>query len=606
MTLKTDPHEAHGSDGPKNPPQARALQSLADAPPISPRRRRSDQARWRKRLVLLLLLGATGTVVGMYGKALWNQILLITGEKNTDQPLDIQTYTVKRGPLRIAINEQGKLRAVKSHAITFGTNGKITFLAPAGSKVKKGDLVATLDKTEYEQRKTSLLTELETQKAALAVAQQAVPIARSDGTAAVAAAKTRAEEAALGLKQYKAIDVPKKLSDFESQLTEARNKLADAQKKKAETQAQLDEKLLEEGTEKKSIEQQIDLQKQTIASMEKSLTTLENQRKLFRAYNYPQDLKAKQQAVDNSMLEVNKAEIKAAGDALQKEAEVKRAQNSVDRYASEIKQLDENLAKCSAFSPADGLVYYGSEDMMRYGGDIESRIRVGAEWYSNEPIMTIPDISSFQVSVPIAEVYRGRVTPGMTATITVEAVPGLTLKGSLASIASVARSRTSWDSASPQFYDATINLDASDPRMVQGMTVRVEIITAELPAVLHTPIEAVFNEGGQTVVFQWRLAAGKGFAEKWPVLTGQTNDHSVEIRKGLTEADNILLSRPPAFVTPQNYRDLVEAVAPPPEPLPTTVPATSSTNPDTLPATLPATTPSAPQTAPATAPVLMK
>jgi multidrug efflux pump subunit AcrA (membrane-fusion protein) len=275
----------------------------------------------------------------------------------------------------------------------------------------------------------------------------------------------------------------------------------------------------------------------------------------------------------------------------------------MEHYAAEIKDIDDNIAKCSAFAPADGLVFYGSEEMMRYG-DVNDRIRVGSEWYSDGPIMTIPDLSAFQVEVAIAEVYRGRVSQGMPAAVTVEAVPGLVLNGSLLTVASVARNKISWDSSSPQVFDATLALTQVDPRMVQGMTVKVEITTAEFSDVLSAPIEAVFNEGGKPAVFKWIEADGKGHAEKWPVQTGQVNDHFVEIRMGLNEGDRLLLSRPAVFITPRNYREMADAVAPAPEPPP--IPVATSTAPaaTTAAALAPgaATAPASPAIAPAVAP----
>ncbi|HVT81060.1 MAG TPA: hypothetical protein VHM90_10420 [Phycisphaerae bacterium] len=572
MTRTSDSEETGGEERPSR--AARKVQGLADAPPIVPRRRRNSRgARWRKRIIMLLILAAAGTAGAYYGKPMWDKAHL--GASDKDGPANIQTYTVKRGPLRISIVEEGKLRAVKSYPVIFGVNGKITYLVEAGSKVKKGDLVASLDKKQYDERRALMVTDLETQKAALAVAEQAVPIAKSNADAAVAAAVTKAEEAALALKTYQSIEAPKKLSEFENQLNESRTKLSDATKKKTEAQSQLDEKLLDEGEEKKSMEQQIDLQKQTISSLQKVQAALESERKLYKAYTYPQDIKSKQQALANAQLEVTKAQTTASSEMLQKEADVKKARSLMDHYAAEIKEIDDNISKCSAFAPADGLVFYGSEEMMRYG-DINDRIRVGSEWYSDGPIMTIPDLSAFQVAVSIAEVYRGRVTTGMPATVTVEAVPGLVLNGSLATVASVARNKIPWDSSSPQVFDATLSLSQIDPRMVQGMTVKVEVTTAEFSDVLTVPIEAVFNEGGKPAVFKWVEAEGKSHAEKWPVQTGQVNDHFVEIKMGLNEGDHVLLSRPMNFVTPRNYRELADAVAPPPDPVPASVPASSA------------------------------
>src|SRR6185295_4977230 len=152
-------------------------------------------------------------------------------------------------------------------------------------------------------------------------------------------------------------------------------------------------------------------------------------------------------------------------------------------------------------APADGLVFYGNSDSDRYYTPID-QIKVGGDWYSpDSPIMSIPDLSSFLVNFPVAEVYRGRVSTGMTATATIDAIPGLVLKGKLTTLASVSRNKVQYDSSSPPVYDATLSLESVDPRMVAGMTVQVEIVTASLKDVIFVPVEGVYNEEGKTAVF---------------------------------------------------------------------------------------------------------
>src|SRR5687767_5151481 len=58
----------------------------------------------------------------------------------------------RKGDLRVSVSEEGKLRAVKSHTIFPQLRGssRITFLAPEGSTVKKGDLLVSLDKKPFE------------------------------------------------------------------------------------------------------------------------------------------------------------------------------------------------------------------------------------------------------------------------------------------------------------------------------------------------------------------------------------------------------------------------------------------------------------------------
>jgi hypothetical protein len=203
------------------------------------------------------------------------------------------------------------------------------------------------------------------------------------------------------------------------------------------------------------------------------------------------------------------------------------------------------------------------------------QIKVGADWYSNYPIMSIPDLSSFLVDVPIPEVYRGRVRMGMPATVLVDAIPGLVLSGKLTSVSSVSRPKFQADSTSPPVYDAVLALDVADPRMVAGMTVRVEISTANLPNVMYVPVEGVFNEEGKTASFIWvdGKNEGEGYLEKRPVLTGQSNDHFVEVKNGLHEGDRLALSRPASHVTPTNYREQVDAMFPAATTMPSTAPS---------------------------------
>jgi multidrug resistance efflux pump len=542
-----------------NPP-ARALQGLTDAPPITPRRSRPSRGRkWGRRLAGMLMVAA-GVAAGWYWQG--DAVLAALSPKTAAGLGNVQTYTVKRGELRITMVEEGKLRAVNNYTIRMGTSGKITWLAEAGAKVKKGDKLATIDSKQYEDQKKSMEADLDTQQKQLEIAEKAVPIAESNGKAAIAVAQTSLGTAELALKQYTTIDVPKKLNEMETAINDARTKLSDQQKKRADLQRQIDE-MLSEGQEKTKLENDIALAKQTEASLKKTVANADDQRKLFRSYNYPQDVKTKTRAVENAKLEVQKAQVQAENDLLAKKAEVQRIKNTIMRTQNNIKQYEDYIGKSTATAPADGLVFYGGPDLDRYGISADS-IRVGADWYSSYPIMSIPDLSAFQVAVPVAEVYRGRVNIGMPATVTVDAVPGLVMQGKLTSLSSVSRNKVQYDSSSPQVYDAVLALDSADERLVAGMTVKVEIMTAALPDVLYVPVEAVFNEEGKTAVFVWvGDAEGKdGHVEKRPVLTGQSNDHFVEIKKGLEERDRLLLARPAAFVTPRDYREQVDALFP--------------------------------------------
>jgi len=79
-----------------------------------------------------------------------------------------------------------------------------------------------------------------------------------------------------------------------------------------------------------------------------------------------------------------------------------------------------------------------------------------------------------------------------------------------------------------------------DPRLMPGMTMRVEIIVETVTNVLHLPIEAVFQREGKTFA---RVKGVTGVEER-PVTTGRTSNSFVEILSGLEEGERVTLYQP--------------------------------------------------------------
>ncbi len=67
-----------------------------------------------------------------------------------DDTGDIPTAEVMRGSLKMTLDETGELKAKRSATITAPNDKLITYLAPEGSWVKKGDLLVQLESGKYE------------------------------------------------------------------------------------------------------------------------------------------------------------------------------------------------------------------------------------------------------------------------------------------------------------------------------------------------------------------------------------------------------------------------------------------------------------------------
>jgi RND family efflux transporter MFP subunit len=487
-------------------------------------------------------------VGGVAGTAAWKPDLYkrwmnngAGGDEHASAVEQAKVVKARRGGLKISVSEAGKLKAIKSHPIfpQLRGPGRITFLAPEGATVKAGDVLVAFDKKQFEEVLHTTQTELAAATRALAIAEQAVMIQERAGASAEKLAETKQREAQVSLKTYEEMEGPQKLNKTESDMNEARGKLAEATKKVTEAQRKMEDELFSDEDGRKQLEREFESARDNARTLKNTVESLQVQRKIFRAYEYPQNMETKQQAVKNSELEVQKARVAAKSEYQQKLEEVTKQKDLIERNARRIADLKQDISRCELRAPVDGIIIYGDPENQR--SYYRAQIKVGSDWYGSNTIMTIPDLSAFEVEFEIAEEYRGRLIEGAPASITVEAVPGLRLPGKLTKISKLARPRLEYDASSPKVFDGIITPDATDPRMISGMTARIEIVTDDLKDVLQVPIESVFNDDGKPVCY---VRQPDGRIEKREVKPGQSNDHFVQVVDGLREGEEVQLFVP--------------------------------------------------------------
>ncbi|UCE03192.1 MAG: efflux RND transporter periplasmic adaptor subunit [Candidatus Latescibacterota bacterium] len=143
--------------------------------------------------------------------------------------VDIPTAEVVQGDLLLRLTETGELKAKQSATITAPNDKLITFLAPEGSWVEKGDLLVQLESGKYEM-------EVQERKSAVEVARAQLDKARSD-----LQAQLYKEESAK--KQYEALlELQQKGFAMESEVEEARLNYLELQSKTGSFQAAVKEK----------------------------------------------------------------------------------------------------------------------------------------------------------------------------------------------------------------------------------------------------------------------------------------------------------------------------------------------------------------------------
>lgn len=146
----------------------------------------------------------------------------------------------------------------------------------------------------------------------------------------------------------------------------------------------------------------------------------------------------------------------------------------------------------------------------------------------------------------VNEVDAAKIQVGQKATLTYDAIDGLTMTGKVASIDTVGTV-----SQGVVSYTIKIALDTQEARVKPGMTVNASIITDTRIDVLAVPSSAVKTTGGRSYVLAFEPAAAlpQGSStyttatvpQQIPVTTGISDDTSVEILSGLTLGEQIVV-----------------------------------------------------------------
>jgi len=146
--------------------------------------------------------------------------------------------------------------------------------------------------------------------------------------------------------------------------------------------------------------------------------------------------------------------------------------------------------------------------------------------------MVIDDTSSYLAVLPFAETDAARLQPNQAASLTFDAVTGLTISGHLLSV-----SPSATVVSNVVDYYATFVLNRSDPRLRTGMTANASVTVAQADNVIRVPNAAVHTTGGTTMVTVY----SKGEQIPTEVVTGLVGDSTTEIKAGLNEGDRVVL-----------------------------------------------------------------
>jgi RND family efflux transporter MFP subunit len=203
-------------------------------------------------------------------------------------------------------------------------------------------------------------------------------------------------------------------------------------------------------------------------------------------------------------------------------------QETRDRAAARVKELEETISRMTVRAPRAGTVVYFSS---RY----REKKKLGDRVWRNSTVLEIPDLSRMRAECEVAEADAGRIAVDQPVTFHLDAYPDWQHTGKVSSIRTTVQHKRH---SSRKLVKLEVELDRTDPeRMRPGMRLRGVIETDRVAGALVVPHEAVFSRAGGAVVFTRTLLGKHQVAPSF----GQRNRDSYEIVSGLEEGDLVML-----------------------------------------------------------------
>lgn len=463
------------------------------------RQRRTRRPFWPKALFLLFL--AAGVALGIHGYTKKKQ-------SNWRGPEKYVLASVERRDIFPSLTASGRVESSKRtliecelENISIGVMGQrlsaggaslLLDIVPEGTNVSKGDVLAVLDASEYEEL----------------VRQQRMTVERSradhhQAELNLEIAKMAVHEFREGSMKEVEKDSRRRVALAESDLVRINDHLRWSRRMKSKGYASIAQVTEDEFRQ---------------ARANFALEQERNSYQLFTEWSAPKSLK---------VLE---------GRVLGYQATLEYQANRLNRNLDRLKKLELQVERCTIRAPHDGFVIYAKDERRNI------QIEPGMSVRQRQDLMYLPDLRQMEVVTSLHESIVKAVEKGMRAQVIVEGLPGRKIEGHVNQVADLPT--FDWRS-DVRYFDGKVKLDNPPEGILPGMTAHVEIALDRKEQVLAVPTNAVAHEGGRQICY---VVRDDGL-ERREVRLGDGTSDLLEISEGLKEGEQVVVNPVLAEVT---------------------------------------------------------
>jgi len=505
------------------------------------------------------------------------------GRGDNGPDVDYRYAKIQKGELVRSISATGQLVALTSVDVKSKAGGKVLKLVvQEGTKVKEGDLIATIDPTDtqavYDQAAADMTSsqaradqasinaqlqaeqaETSVRDAEIALDQARIRLKRAEvqdkGQPALSNSSLNSAQAALksaqeDLRKLEQVTVPQTRRDVASTLSrsqiELKNAKADAQRQrelynqgyasrndveKAENSVAASQAAFDVATERaNTVDKQIDSDLKSAHNRVEQATA-----SLTSAKTNMNQVDLSGISVDEARKSVAQAEVSLRVAKQQrtqirvKQMDVKSAQANTVRSRVSLNNAKVQLDSTTVTAPREGIV---TTKYLEEGTIIPPATSAFSQGTS---LVAIADTSRMFVECLVDEADIAQVKLGQKVRVVVEAFPGMPINGEVQRINPAAATANN-------ITAVKVRIEITGPekaKLMPGMNATCEFLTLQHENVLLVPSQAVKRDKGKTTV---RIKKADGTLETREIKVGPSGNDGFEVMDGLKEGDEVVVA----------------------------------------------------------------
>ena len=465
---------------------------------------------------------------------------------------ELQTSLVKEGPLWITLSEQGTINASNQVVLPSEVEGQtqVLWLVEESAQVEAGDLLVRLDSSRLEDELIDRQIMTQNAEADFITARENLGVLKNQAQSDVNKARLAVQFATEDLKKYIEGDYPNELKDAQATVTLAEADLATREDDLRGKERLYDDEFItatELATSKRRLQRaQVDLE-----LAEASIN-------LLKEFTYKRNVAQLESDFEESKKALERARLTASANVIQGEARLKAQEAKYAREQGKLAKVEEQIVKTKIYAPVAGRVVYATRTSGgRHGPPRQEPLEEGTMIRERQDVINLRTDNSVTVQITIHEANLGKVRPGLSVRITVDALPGREFTGRVSKVALLPDAQNFWMNPDLKVYGVNIDVDGDWAELRTGMSCNAEVVIERHDNTVFVPTESVLLIDGSPTVF---VVKGSE-TEKRPIEVGLANERVIRVVANLSAGERILTMPPldsAAVTLPSDFVESVE------------------------------------------------